>query len=197
MPQIHELETSTGTLGSGEYFAIDNGTTTKKIAGSTVKNAILSDSDMTSTIVDTVYPVGSIYMSVNSTSPASLFGGTWTRIEGKFLLAADSNYTAGSDGGFDEITLSEDYLPQITGTIKFASNLARNDTGASSILESANGKFSRVSSSSQNAVKATNTSVDTGKTLYTSARFQFGSLSPTPVPLIPPYLAVYMWQRTA
>ena len=197
MPQIHELETSAGTLGSGEYFAIDNGTTTKKIAGSTVKNAIISDSDMVSAIVDTVYPVGSIYISASSTSPSELFGGTWSRIQGKFLLAADTYHPAGNEAGSDEYTLSEDNLPQITGTAKFASNLARNDTGASSILESANGKFTRVSSSSQNAVKATNVSVDTGKTLYTSLRFQFGTTTQTPVPTMPPYLAVYMWQRTA
>lgn len=31
--------------------------------------------------LSSVYPVGSIYMSVNSTSPATLFGGTWERIQ--------------------------------------------------------------------------------------------------------------------
>ena len=49
--------------------------------------------------IDNIYPVGSIYMSVNSTNPGSLFGGTWEQIEGKFLLACDSTYTAGSTGG--------------------------------------------------------------------------------------------------
>lgn len=28
-------------------------------------------------VLNKIYPVGSIYMSVNSTSPATLFGGTW------------------------------------------------------------------------------------------------------------------------
>lgn len=27
---------------------------------------------------ETIYPIGSIYMSTSSTSPVSLFGGTWT-----------------------------------------------------------------------------------------------------------------------
>ena len=36
-------------------------------------------------IVDLIYPIGSIYMSVSSTSPSVLFGGTWKKIENKFI----------------------------------------------------------------------------------------------------------------
>lgn len=45
------------------------------------------------------YPVGSIYLSVTAANPAALFGGTWERIGGRFLLGADSTYAAGSTGG--------------------------------------------------------------------------------------------------
>lgn len=38
-------------------------------------------------LFDLVYPVGSVYMSTNSTSPETLFGGKWTKIEGRFLWA--------------------------------------------------------------------------------------------------------------
>ena len=37
---------------------------------------------------ETIYPVGSIYMSVSGTSPATLFGGTWEQIQERFLLSA-------------------------------------------------------------------------------------------------------------
>lgn len=37
-----------------------------------------------------LYPVGSIYMSVNDTSPASLFGGSWEKISGRFLIGSGS-----------------------------------------------------------------------------------------------------------
>lgn len=51
------------------------------------------------TMVDAIYPVGSIYMSANNTDPALLFGGTWEQISGKFLLSADSSHAAGTTGG--------------------------------------------------------------------------------------------------
>ena len=44
-------------------------------------------------IVDLIYPVGSIYMSIESTSPAELFGGTWEQLEDRFLLGAGSEYS--------------------------------------------------------------------------------------------------------
>lgn len=46
-----------------------------------------------------IYPVGSIYMSTNNVNPATLFGGTWERIQGQFLLASSSNYALGTTGG--------------------------------------------------------------------------------------------------
>ena len=57
------------------------------------------------------YPVGSIYISTNSTSPATLFGGTWRQIQGRFLLAADNTYKAGSTGGEATHTLTNSEMP--------------------------------------------------------------------------------------
>ena len=47
---------------------------------------------------DRIYPVGSLYMSVNSTDPSKLFGGTWTKIEGSFLWGTGNTpkHTGGS-----------------------------------------------------------------------------------------------------
>lgn len=54
-----------------------------------------------------IYPVGSIYMSMSSTSPSSLFGGTWGAITGRFLYC-----NAGTDtGGSNTHTLTFDEMP--------------------------------------------------------------------------------------
>lgn len=53
-----------------------------------------------------VYPVGSIYMSVNSTDPSELFGGTWEQLEDTFLLAAGETHEAGETGGEEEHVLT-------------------------------------------------------------------------------------------
>ena len=58
-----------------------------------------------------LYPVGSIYMSVNSTSPASMFGGTWEQIKDKFLLSAGDTYSAGATGGEATHTLTVNEMP--------------------------------------------------------------------------------------
>lgn len=63
-------------------------------------------------VLQAVYPVGSIYCSYGSTSPATLFGfGSWTKIEGRFLLGANSTYGLGSTGGSATVTLTVNQIP--------------------------------------------------------------------------------------
>lgn len=63
-------------------------------------------------VLQAVYPVGSIYCSYGSTSPATLFGfGQWTKIEGRFLLGANSTYSLGSTGGAATVALTVAQLP--------------------------------------------------------------------------------------
>lgn len=64
-----------------------------------------------SSLVNIIYPVGSLYWSKNSTDPATLFGGTWTRIKDKFILAAGDTYAQGATGGSATVTLTTEQLP--------------------------------------------------------------------------------------
>lgn len=53
------------------------------------------------------FPVGFVYSSMNSTSPASIFGGSWTEIKGRFPY-----FNAGTGtGGSNEVTLTVAQLP--------------------------------------------------------------------------------------
>ena len=87
--------------------------------GPSTSNAMNPVSDVNFTVwksfvrslVDIIYPVGSIYMSVNNVSPATLFGGSWTQIQGRFLLAAGGNYGLGSQGGAATKQLSITEMP--------------------------------------------------------------------------------------
>lgn len=63
-------------------------------------------------LLEVVYPIGSIYQSTKSLSPASIVGGTWERITEKFLFAAGENYTCGQTGGEEEYTLSIEEMPR-------------------------------------------------------------------------------------
>lgn len=73
-------------------------------------------------LADILYPVGSVYLSVNSTSPATLFGGTWTQIKDAYLLTVGSTYTTSKATGGSwtsgSTTLTVDQIPSHTHTHK-------------------------------------------------------------------------------
>lgn len=65
--------------------------------------------------VDLVYPIGSIYMTTSTVSPAVLFGGTWERIKGRCIVGVDENdtdfNTVSKTGGEKAHTLTVDEMP--------------------------------------------------------------------------------------
>lgn len=89
--------------------------------GNLVVNSITTNSGNTQLtkqdICNFIYPFGSIYMSQNSTSPATLFGGTWSRINGYYLYAGTGGTTTGSNtsgaasGNTGSTTLSVNQIP--------------------------------------------------------------------------------------
>lgn len=66
-----------------------------------------------SALWNSIYPVGSIYMSTSSTNPGTLFTGTtWSQISDRFLVGMGSTYkTAGGTGGASSVTLASGNLP--------------------------------------------------------------------------------------
>lgn len=71
-----------------------------------------------SSTLDKAYPVGSIYITYTEDTVAKVqtkFGGTWERIEDRFLLAAGSTYTVGNTGG--SATNSHTHSVTVAGTV--------------------------------------------------------------------------------
>ena len=61
-----------------------------------------------------LYPIGSIYMSVNSTDPGKLFGGKWEQITGRFLYCTTTSKILGGDTTTGSTTLTIDQIPPHT-----------------------------------------------------------------------------------
>lgn len=147
-------------------------------------------------IVNLIYPVGSIYMSVNNTSPATLFGGTWEQIKDTFLLSAGDTYAAGVTGGEAEHTLSAAELPDhIHHSHGFAQG-GSDDWSFVTVKREGHAKTQVATSSSSGKYAITNTSTDNISypyyTLEDEPELKGGAHNN-----MPPYLAVYVWKRTA
>lgn len=144
--------------------------------GNLTVNSLTTSISTSQTNFDEIYPVGSIYMSVNNTNPSTLFGGTWSQIKDRFLLACGDVYSNGSTGGEATHILTVDEMPNHTHTY----NGFPNGTPT------------------------------TWADPYRKLVYQNNNTNPYPKQVgldyiggnqphnnMPPYFAVYIWQRTA
>ena len=138
------------------------------------------------TLLNLIYPVGSIYMSVNSASPATLFGGTWEQLKNRFLIGCGDTYSAGASGGSATHTLSVDEMPT-HGNHLYATGdwIGQGASGGKYLNTDAN--MSSYGSSGRGWMLSSNEAYPAG---YTTGGGKAHNN-------MPPYLAVYMWKRTA
>ena len=145
---------------------------------------------------DMIYPVGSIYMSINSVNPASLFGGTWEQLQDRFLLGAGSTYSAGSTGGEATHTLKESELPNITGSVTSGSGASGGATSTGyGNFRSSTGVFTTSLSCMYTFDAADKNKWPGGSSSYQKISMSFGGGASHNN--MPPYLAVYIWKRVA
>lgn len=137
-----------------------------------------------STLLKEIYPIGSIYMSVNSTSPANLFGGTWVQLQDRFLIGASNTFSAGTEDGSRSVTLTKDNLPPHDHGTWARANATDSTAGYNSMVdnygtgESVKGWTASLSQATKQEMRTTTEG------------------SGTSFEILPPYLAVYMWKRT-
>ena len=123
------------------------------------------------TVFDMVYPVGSVYVSVNATNPSALFGGTWEQIKDRFLLSAGDTYKVGATGGEATHVLTVDEMPRHNHSID---NLNASGSTTPYMTVQAQEK------------KGYGGNV---QTFFTGGGQAHNNM--------PPYIVVYIWQRTA
>lgn len=125
------------------------------------------------------WPIGSIYITVSNTSPATLFGGTWERISERFLLGASSSYPAGGTGGEFTHKLTQSELPNYSLSVTNGSNVIRSKTGntADAYVQTQSSGWGIPNWESKTVTVASGGSGEAHNNM-------------------PPYLAVNMWKRT-
>lgn len=115
------------------------------------------------------HPVGSFYFSESSFSPAEYYGGTWESVDGKFLYACGGGIEGGITGGQQSVTLTVDNLPSHSHASKGYAMVT--DGSGSYVVLGGTGLANTYGTG------------DTG--------------SGKPFSIMPPYLSVYGWKRTA
>lgn len=132
---------------------------------------------------DKIYPIGSIYMSINSTSPATLFGGTWTQLKDRFLLGAGSTYSNGTTGGKTNYALRAN----IGAVNDRADSLGYIGTPTTALMK--NG--------SRSIYSIIGTQISSFDHWNHATVVSDNDVNNSTTTIIPPYLVVYMWKRTA
>lgn len=134
-------------------------------------------------LIDRIYPVGSIYISTSSTfNPQNVWGGTWRKTaDGRCLIGANDTYPLGSTGGEATHTLSNDEMPSHDHNL--------SDWAMSWKQNGAEGEVNL-------GVSATAEAWNNNRGYFKSQTSKATGGS-KPHNNMQPYLAVYIWERTA
>jgi hypothetical protein len=177
-------------VASGATSITSGDITDSRVEWTTKGNADTLDGKHLTEILQTVYPVGSIYISIVSTNPATLFGfGTWEAFAtGKTLVGIDTSDTAfdtvEKTGGAKTHTLQTTEIPAHYHNRIYSLNDSQTLYTGDSVD----------SVSNQMGVK-NNSGATSGAykdTLYTSSAGGGGSHNN-----LQPYIVTYIWKRTA
>jgi hypothetical protein len=161
-----------------------------------VQKGYISEKSDAAALVDLkkVYPVGSVYISANETSPAELFGGTWEQLKDRFLLGAGDTYAAAATGGSAE----HSHTPDLWADIYIMAESAEHRDKGVLLSKQKDHLDNWVQMDyvlqDNRTLSRQDFSTSTGAGYRRGTNVQ-GSISTSES--LPPYLAVYMWKRIA
>ena len=145
-----------------------------------------TEKEKTDNVFLRTYPIGSIYMSVNATDPASLFGGSWVRLKDRFLLGAgDYSDEYGTEGGEASVSLTASQMPSHNHAQRIS---ATTINAVAMVAPKTSGNRSGRTISAESY-----TSYHEGAAIVKTEDNGSGAAHNN----MPPYLAVYMWKREA
>lgn len=136
-------------------------------------------------LIDRIYPLGAIYLSVNSVNPSLFIGGTWVQLKDRFLLGSGDTYSAGDTGGSATVTLTSAQSGVPAHSHKY------QDYNTTYTLKTTN----RKPGTSTAVAYGTSLTAGGGATERTSSNNTAANASQSHENM-PPYLTVYMWKRT-
>lgn len=187
-------ETVDAELSSTSENPVQNKTITTALNGKAgINHTHLSEQILD--LIDVIYPVGSIYMSVNDVNPATLFGGEWKQIKDTFLLATGDTYANGSTGGSAKVTLTANqsglkaHGHGMAHTHNHHHNLNRNfSTGGG-------GSVSAYITTANRTTEPKYTTYDNTASSKSTTDNNTASNASEAHENMPPYLAVNVWKR--
>lgn len=139
-------------------------------------------------VLDIIYPVGSIVQYTDaSIDPNTLLGGTWERIQGRFLFAADLSHTIGSEGGSETQTLTISNLPR---HMHYVIRMANGTTSPDYLHTVARTDREHSQwSDCHYQLYGVDQEANSGRSSYAGDGTAHNNM--------PPYLAICIWKRTA
>lgn len=189
MPEI--TAPSAPGANSLRLFVQDSGGKTQLVAKFNTSTAVIATQDQALPAL-AAWPIGSVYTSIVSTDPGTIFGGTWAAFgAGRVLVGRDSGDvdfdTAEETGGAKTITLTEAQMPVHTHIQNAHSHVERQNNVITGGL------------AGWNAIPdtSTNTAIDTGYSTQTTVAVNQNAGSGTAHSNVQPYIVVYFFKRTA
>ena len=209
--KVTAVASKTCTVPSNTYIVyLDNEKTIKEYTNEELTELVdqlkSTVSSLKQEVINDIYPVGSIYMSMENTNPSTLFGGTWESIESGRMLQSTST-VSGTIGGQTSIS----YTPSgsVNGHQLTVNEMPSHAHSVSLVYDDGSTINGNIQFSQATPIGAATYHIgyDGSKTMFGLSATSYNGASQShshtftgtqaSIATMPPYITVYMWKRTA